>query len=50
MEAVELVVDPAAAAGFGIAVWIVYFVLCGALAVVAGVLVSRVLFEPECPQ
>ena len=35
------------AAGFGVMVWLAYFVLCGALAIRVGVLISRVLFEPR---
>ncbi len=35
------------AVGFGVMVWLAYFVLCGTLAIGAGVLISRVLFEPR---
>ncbi len=35
------------AAGFGAVVWVAYFVLCGALAIAAGVLLTRALLAPR---
>ncbi len=35
------------AAGFGIAAWCAYFLLCGALAVAAGAMISRFLLAPR---
>ena len=37
----------ASAAGFDVVMYLAYFVLCGVLAVAAGVLISRALFAPR---
>ena len=37
----------AGAAGFDVVGWLAYFVLCGALAIAAGILVTRALLAPR---
>ena len=37
----------AGAAGFDVVMWCAYLVLCGALGIVAGMLVSRLLLVPR---